>query len=213
MSGTEPSGTPPLLRPRRLLGALIGVVAAYALTRNLPLLPSTLISSLALAGAAPLSGRPQLRPILLWSLIGAVGGGLMGTAVVLSRKLLTTAAASNLEQRSMVLLLLALAGLIGGISLSRDAASEQRRHPRDLLRSASALTTGIFAVLVTFTFLHSGLDVARAFSSRLSTSLTILVTSVVVPGWLGHLFDQGRLRRRLTSFTSHPSPPPADGPH
>jgi hypothetical protein len=38
--------------------------------------------------------------------------------------------------------------------------------------------------VVTLTFLHQGLEGARAFSSRLSTTLTIVVTSVVLPGWL-----------------------------
>jgi len=32
--------------------------------------------------------------------------------------------------------------------------------------------------------LHQGLEGARAFSSRLSTTLTIVVTAVVVPGLL-----------------------------
>ena len=33
---------------------------------------------------------------------------------------------------------------------------------------------------------------ARAFSSRLSTTLTIVVTAVVVPGWLAQQLRQGR---------------------
>jgi hypothetical protein len=62
------------------------------------------------------------------------------------------------------------------------------------LRAASALTTGIFAVLVTLTFLHSGLDQARTVSSRLSTSLTILVIALSGPGWLVHLLGDGGQR-------------------
>jgi hypothetical protein len=73
-----------------------------------------------------------------------------------------------------------------------------------VLRSISALTTGIFAVLVTIVFLHSGLDQARTFSSRLSTSLTILVASVVVPGWLASLLIPDRWRPRRSP--SDPSP-------
>jgi len=41
--------------------------------------------------------------------------------------------------------------------------------------------------LVTVAFVHSGLDVARTFSSRLSASLTIVVAALTVPGWLVHL--------------------------
>ena len=41
--------------------------------------------------------------------------------------------------------------------------------------------------------LHPSLDVARTFSSRLSSSLTIVVASLTVPGWLVHLlFRQAR---------------------
>ena len=65
-------------------------------------------------------------------------------------------------------------------------SNPERRRPKDTLRSASGLTTGIFATLVTLAFLHSGLDEARALSSRLSTALTILVLAVSGPGWLVH---------------------------
>jgi hypothetical protein len=87
-------------------------------------------------------------------------------------------------------MLLAVAGVIAGHTLSRAHMPLDGRRPRDLLRSASALTTGVFAAIVTLTFIHSGLDPARAFSSRLSTSLTILVAAVAAPGWLSHLLTQ-----------------------
>ena len=61
-------------------------------------------------------------------------------------------------------------------------ASTPERQPRELLRAASGLTTGVFAGIVTITYVHSGLDVARTLSSRLSTSLTILVLALVAPG-------------------------------
>jgi hypothetical protein len=70
------------------------------------------------------------------------------------------------------------------------------------LRSASALTTGIFATLVTITFLHSGLDQARTVSSRLSTSLTILVLSLSGPGWVAHQLSEGYRHRR--ELGAHP---------
>ena len=45
---------------------------------------------------------------------------------------------------------------------------------------------GLFATLVALDYLHQGLDGARAFSSRLSTALTILVATLTVPGWMAH---------------------------
>ncbi len=148
----------------RIAGAFVGIAAAYAITRQLPFLPATLLSSLVLAATSTCIGRIH-SPLRWWALLGtACGSGLLGC--------------------------LALAGGVAGHNLSRDAAGACARHPRDLLRSASALTTGLFAVLVTVTFLHSGLETARTFSSRLITSLTILVATLAVPGWLTHLLHR-----------------------
>jgi hypothetical protein len=185
-----------------MLASALACLLAYGITSHLQLIASTVISALALASGAFLSGGLRLRVSLLRVGLGAVGGAVVGTAVVLSRKALDTAPQSNLDQRVMVFSLLALAGLVGGLLLSHDARHADRRHPRDVLRSISALTTGVFAVLVTLVFVHSGLDQARTFSSRLSTSLTILVASVVVPGWLASQFVPTRPAPRR--------PPPED---
>lgn len=173
-------------RPANLLAALLGSFLSYLLARHLPLVPSTLLSSLWLAAGASLSGR-VLSSVHWWLLLGGTTGSLVGSSAVLANKLQQTDPQAGLEQRLTMLLCLTVAGTIAGRRLSLDAPRTDRRRPRDLLRSASALTTGIFAVLVTLTFLHSGLDAARAFSSRLSTALTILITTLTAPGWLVHL--------------------------
>jgi hypothetical protein len=179
-------------RPALLLVAALSCGLAYGLTSHLPLIASTLTSSLALAAGASCSGRLQQRALVLAAALGAVGGAVVGTALVLSRKALDTAPQGDLGQRATVLAMLALAGLVAGLVLGFDAGRADRRHPRDVLRSISALTTGVFAVLVTLVFVHSGLDQARTFSSRLSTALTILVAAVVVPGWLASQFTPRR---------------------
>lgn len=170
----------------RLLGALLGLAAGLAITSSLAVVPSSLLSSLALASGASLSSR-ALQPMLWWAVLGVGCGSLIGTASVLAQTLQTADAADGLQQRAIGVGALALAGLVAGHQLSGSSQNPNQPHPRDILRSASALTTGIFAVLVTVTFIHSGLDQARTFSSRLSTSLTILVASLSVPGWLAHL--------------------------
>jgi hypothetical protein len=179
----------PSAQAKRIVGALLGIAAAYAITRHLPFLPSTLLSSLVLAATSTFIGRIHC-PLRWWALLGSTCGAVLGTAVVLAAKFQQSDPQGDLTTRALLLGCFALAGCIAGRSLSRDAAGDSARHPRDLLRSASALTTGIFAVLVTFTFLFFGLDTARTFSSRLSTSLTILVATVTVPGWLTHLLDR-----------------------
>ena len=187
-----PSGRP-ALQLRRLAGGLLGAVLGYGLTSRLPEVPATLLGALALGGTAQLSGR-TVDPLHWWALLGAATGSVLGTAVVLAARLQASAPADHLLGRALTVGCFALAGGLAGRRLSRDALLGSGHPPRELLRSASALTTGIFAVLVTLTFLHSGLDPARAFSSRLSTALTILVTAITVPGWLIHLLDRPPLR-------------------
>ena len=179
----------PPAQASRIAGAVVGMASAYAITRHLPFLPSTLLSSLVLAATSTFIGRTH-SPLRWWALLGSTCGAVLGTAVVLAAKFQQSEPQGDLTTRALVLGCFALAGCVAGRSLSRDAAGDSARHPRDLLRSASALTTGVFAVLVTFTFLFFGLDTARTFSSRLSTSLTILVATVSVPGWLTHLLDR-----------------------
>jgi uncharacterized protein involved in response to NO len=129
-----------------------------------------------------------------------VAGGLLGTATVLAGRLQELDPRGDWPTRALVVASLALAGASAGRLLSGDADRSDRHQPRDVLRSVSALTTGIFAVLVTLAFVHSGLDVARTFSSRLSVSLTILVASITVPGWVVHLlFRQSRSLRALAN--------------
>jgi hypothetical protein len=185
-------GWPHVHRPglQQLAGALLGVAAAYMVTRHLQPLPSTFITALLLAGGSVASGR-ALAPWAWWGVLGAGCGGLLGSAMVVGQKLQSTDPHEGLALRLGLVACLMVAGAIGGWSLSLDSRHPDRRAPKDTLRTASALTTGIFAILVTITFLHSGLDQARTVSSRLSTSLTILVMALSGPGWLVHLLGKG----------------------
>jgi hypothetical protein len=147
------------------------------------------------------SGRNR-TPWRWWTVMGACCGGLLGTAMVVAQKIHSSDPQAGLHLRLAMVGCLMVAGAIGGHSFSRDAGQPDRRRPKDTLRSASALTTGIFATLVTFTFLHSGLDQARTVSSRLSTSLTILVLSLSGPGWVAHQLSEGYRHRR--ELGAHP---------
>jgi hypothetical protein len=187
-----PQPVPPL-QLRRLTGALLGAAGGYLLARQLPLVPSTLLSALVLAAATSLSALPQDAG-RWWGLIGAGAGSLVGTGTALAVVLDQHDPAQQLPQRALAVLLLAIAGAIAGRRLSRRQGWQPGRQPRDLLRSASALTTGVFAGIVTFAYIHSGLNVARTLSSRLSTSLTILVVSLVAPAWLSHLLHHHEAR-------------------
>jgi hypothetical protein len=192
MSAITPAGLSAVRRPFvRLSVMLLAAALAWLVTASLAPVPATVLIALLLAGGASQAGGLHLSRHRYWGLIGLAAGGLLGTASSLAERAQQLPIASHGTSRLLALLLLALAGVIGGLCLGRDAESGDRRHPRDLLRAASALTTGLFAFLVTLTYGHQGLEAARAFSSRLSTTLTIVVTAVVLPGWISQ-----QLRRR-----------------
>ena len=182
----------PVSRPQPLRSAfacLLGLGLGLLLTRFLPLVPSSLVNALVLAGGAEISRRCR-QASRWWGLIGCATGSLIGNGWVLAHALQDSEPSTHAGARLATVLLLCGAGLLAGQSLGRVSPVVVHRQPRDLLRSASGLTTGLFAALVTLTFIHSGLDVARSFSSRLSTSLTILVICLAAPGWLSHLIRE-----------------------
>jgi hypothetical protein len=195
MPEADPLRSPPSRRDQleRVAGAALGFTVAFLVVGRLETVPSTLVSSITLAGGASMAGRVA-RPLRWWALLGAAAGCVLGTAGVLAGALQASEPQSNLSARAISVFLLAVAGALAGHAFS-TTPSLSDRQPKDLLRSASALTTGLFAVLVTLTFIHGGLDTARTFSSRLSTSLTILVASLSVPGWLIHLLTHPRHRK------------------
>lgn len=170
----------------RILATLLAGGIAFLLTRSLGVIPSALISSLLIAGSSLVIGKASLTAAPRWALSGGTAGALLGTAEVLAGRLQELGPGGGASQRAMVMALLASAGIVGGLVLSRDATASNRRHPRDVLRAVSGLTTGLFATLVALAYLHQGLDPARTFSSRLSTALTILVATLTVPGWIAH---------------------------
>lgn len=194
----KPAERPP--QPlRSALVSLLGISFGLVLTRFLPVIPSTLLNALVLTGGAQISSHCR-QASRWWGLIGCATGSLIGNGWVLATALQDTHPSEHLGGRLATVLLLCSAGAVAGQRLSHVRHAVVDRQPRDLLRSASGLTTGVFAVLVTASFLHSGLDAARSFSSRLSTSLTILVVCLAAPGWLSHLIRERGLACQVRSF-------------
>ena len=176
-----------VLHLRRILAALAGASLVGWLVGQLAVVPAILIAALLLVAVSGVQGR--LQPASLWwALVGATSGCLVATGRVLAAAAQQIATDAFRWERG--LLVLALAGALIGLLLGRSLHWQEDRHPRDLLRSVSGLTTGVFAAVVAGAFVHGGLDVARTLSSRLSPSLTILVFSLAAPAWVSHLLVQ-----------------------
>lgn len=169
-----------------LLAAVVAAAVAFQITGSLPPMESSFASSLTIALATLASVQRPPAP-LWWGLLGGLVGALVGNGTVLADLVTAQGFAELADQRALAVGSLALAGLVSGAILGGSLHRPSLRPPADLLRTASAMTTAIFALFVTLKFIQAGLDPARTLSSRLSTSLTVMVASLVLPGWLSYL--------------------------
>lgn len=187
-----------------MLAAAAAAAVAFRITESLPPMESSFVSSITIALAIVASVRRHPAP-LWWGLLGALVGALVGNGTVMADLVSSQGFVEKAGQRALAVGCLAVAGLLSGAVLGHSMRRPSLRHPADLLRAASAMTTGIFALFVTLKFIQAGLDPARTLSSRLSTSLTVMVASVVLPGWLAYLVS--RPDRRTMPSASEPSEP------
>lgn len=132
------------------------------------------------------------KPSLWWTALGVIAGIIIGTGGVLAETLAQTHVPLEFRVRCTIVGLQSLAGFIAGMILGRKIHNPHVPSLRTFLSRLSALTVGIFAVNVTVEFIVAGLEQARSFSSRLSTSSTILITALVVPGAIGYLLTERR---------------------
>jgi hypothetical protein len=141
------------------------------------------------------------KPTLWWTAVGSIAGIIIGTSTVLSEFLADTHASLEFQVRCTLAGLQGLAGLIAGMLLGRKIHNPHVPPLKTFLSRSGALTAGIFAVTVTIKFIFAGLEAARSLSSRLSTSSTILITILVVPGVIGYLLTERRtdVKRSETS--------------
>ena len=170
---------------------LIAATIGYLVNLVLPILLAACISCSLLIMLSRLRRRLH-RPSQWWGSIGLCSGCFIGTASSMVIDMQQGGSSHSLWERLALVLLLGITGFLSGRRVGIDPKAIEGRSIGDLLRSLSRTFTGVFGVVVAITFIFSGLDEARAASSRLSTSLTIIVLSLVGPGWISH-----RLRKHL----------------
>jgi hypothetical protein len=170
--------------------AAAGAFVGYFLASSLPYLISAVACAIIIALSASASTR-VMRPILWWGNLGAIAGCTVGTSLALSDAFSDMGMTDRELWRHTAIASLAIGGLIAGVFLSRNLKPGfNAPRPKDILKAAGGLTAGTFAILVFIKFTGDGLDAARALSSRISTMTTVLVTSLVLPGYIGFRFGR-----------------------
>ena len=167
---------------------LLGAGLGYAINLHLPLLADVTISCIFLILLSRLRNRLK-TPSQWWGSIGLCSGSFLGTASSMVNEMQRgSEAASSYSpwERLALIVILGITGVLAGSRVGIDPDAVEGRSIGDLLRSLSGTFTGVFGVLVAIAFVFNGLEEARALSSRLTTTLTIIILGLVGPGWISH---------------------------
>jgi hypothetical protein len=174
-----------------LAGVLLGGGSMLLIFSSLPIAKTVLVSSVVLASLIVACAYIS-KPALWWMSVGAIAGILIGIGGVMAGHLAQEKEPLELDLRLTFVAFQSIAGLIAGVVLGRKIHQDHLPTLREFLSSLSALTVGLFAVIVTIRFVVDGLEPARSLSSRLSVSTTILITLIAVPGALGYFLAKHR---------------------
>ena len=188
-----PSDPKQLLKQNPRKGAdmaslLLGAGLGYAINLHLPLLADVTISCIFLILLSRLRNRLK-TPSQWWGSIGLCSGSFLGTASSMVNEMQRgNEAASTYSpwERLALIVILGITGVLAGRHVGIDPDAVEGRSIGDLLRSLSGTFTGVFGVLVAIAFVFNGLEEARTLSSRLTTTLTIIILGLVGPGWISH---------------------------
>ena len=171
-----------------MVALILGAGLGYAINLNLPLLTDVTISCIFLILLSRLRNRLK-TPAQWWGSIGLCSGSFLGTASSMVHEMQRAseaAAAYSLWERLALIVILGITGVLAGRHVGIDPDAVEGRSISDLLRSLSGTFTGVFGVLVAIAFVFNGLEEARTLSSRLTTTLTIIILGLVGPGWISH---------------------------
>lgn len=177
-----------------LAGVIVGGGTSLLIFSSLVIEKTALICSVILASLIVLCAYIS-NPIIWWAAVGAIAGILIGTGGVMAEHLTQEQAPLELNLRLTFVAFQCIAGFISGVLLGRKTHKDHLPTLRGFLSSLSALTVGLFAVIVTARFVVDGLEPARFLSSRLSVSTTILITLIAVPGAIGYFLAEHRSKR------------------
>ncbi len=186
---------PQISGPRQSLLLLAGTVVGVALTlviiTQLPLKQATVVSSISLASLIVACAYIS-KPLYWWIGVGAIAGMIIGLGGIMAEHLASVKEPIGVNLRLILVVSQSLAGGISGVLVGRRIPQAHLPTLKDFLSSLSAITVGLFAIVVTWRFIVEGLESARSLSSRLSASTTILITLLAMPGAVGYSLSQRR---------------------
>ena len=171
------------------LGTIIGVGLTLGIDTQLPLAQDPVLTSLGMSGLIVACAYIS-RPVYWWMAVGAIAGMILGIGGILAGHMAAEKEPLGLNLRLTFVAFQATAGFIAGVLVGRRTPQAHLPTLREFISSLSAITAGLYALIVTGRFLWEGLDPARTLSSRLSTSTTILITLLAIPGALGYLLGR-----------------------
>jgi len=186
---------PKISGPRQSLlliaGTFVGVALTLVIITQLPLEQAAVVSSISLASLIVACAYIS-KPLYWWIGVGAIAGMIIGLGGIMAEHLAAEKEPIGVHLRLIIVGGLSLAGGISGMVLGRRIPQAHLPTLKDFLSSLSAVTVGLFAIVVTWRFVVDGLELARTLSSRLSASTTILITLLAMPGAMGYLLSQRR---------------------
>ncbi|MGI0486653.1 hypothetical protein ACN4EK_14535 [Pantanalinema rosaneae CENA516] len=186
---------PQITGPRQslllLAGTFVGVALTLVIITQLPLEQAAVVSSMSLASLIVACAYLS-KPLYWWMGVGAIAGMIIGLGGIMAEHLASEKEPVDLHLRLILVSSQSLAGVISGVLVGRRISQAHLPTLKDFLSSLSAVTVGLFAIVVTWRFIVDGLEPARTLSSRLSASTTILITLLAMPGALGYLLSQRR---------------------
>lgn len=183
--------------PKQKLLMLAGIILGGGITMivvtTLPIEQSSLVSSIALASLIVTCAYLS-NPMLWWMAVGAIAGMIIGLGGVLAGHLAEEKEPLEANLRLTFVMFQSTAGFVAGVLLGRKMHQAHLPTLKEFLSSLSALTVGLFAVVVTSCFIVEGLIPAQKLSGRLSASTTILITLLALPGSIGYLLAERRTK-------------------
>jgi len=190
MQNNPINDTPPTLKLHKrndLSAGFMSAAIGYIATLIAPLFPALIISCTLLILLSRLRNRLH-QPLLWWSGIGLCSGSFLGTASSMVNNVHQHGAtpANTTLERLLFIVILGITGFFSGSRVGINPDAVEGRSIGDLLRTLSGTFTGVFGVIVGVAFVLGGLEEARTLSSRLTTSLTIIVLGLLGPGWFSH---------------------------